>query len=516
MDIESLQVITSTCKERFALLGNKENMRCQISFLQGIDIDSLVPKDYYLRLVDEAVDFSFIRDKIAPLYSKKTGRPSIDPEMAFRMITLSYLLDLSENQFFEEIPMHAGYLWFCGLDFGSTLPDRTTVVKLRKRCREAGLFDEFLKEIVRQCIQAGLVKGDLLAVDGTIIQARASIKSLEAINPKPVTVYLEELQKEDEKTLHQADDSDDGPGGPGENHGDGSPSERTVSVLTPNEEHQDNQDLPDNEPPAPMSTRKSGDPDFHGEKFSNQTHRSTTDPEARLFRKGQGKEAKLSYLGHSLIDVRSGVILNAMATLANGALERTAALTMLKETAPSLPGLTQGVKRIFLADGNYTAGDFLAEVIDLGYEPLVPMESPGLEPIPTWKNKTSSLARLRNRKERVRIARARNYARILNRTGKYRGTYRYRIRVEHIFAEGKDHHSLGRAKSYGLAAVNEQVNMTAVVQNIKRLTTLVWRRKKRAAKEMGLSKPALPFLLRVVQQIEKFLAVHYLPGNALI
>jgi hypothetical protein len=155
-------------------------------------------------------------------------------------------------------------------------------------------------EIVRQCVEAGLVKGDVLAADGIIVQARAAIKSPEALNPQPVGKNLEELKKHNEKELEV----------PGE-------------------------------------------------------------PEDLLFRKGPGKEANLSYLAHNLLDVRSGIIVGAMATLANGALERTAALEMLKKASPFLPPLsTEEEKRFFLADGNYTAGDFLAEVIETGYQCL--------------------------------------------------------------------------------------------------------------------------------------------------
>ncbi len=87
------------------MLGSKENLRRQIA-IQVVDIESLIPEDYYLRRIDAAVDFSFIRARVAHLYSH-TGRPSIDPEMAFRLITLSYLLGISENRLFTELPLHA-------------------------------------------------------------------------------------------------------------------------------------------------------------------------------------------------------------------------------------------------------------------------------------------------------------------------------------------------------------------------------------------------------------------------
>ncbi|WP_422730806.1 transposase [Neomoorella thermoacetica] len=83
------------------------------------------------------------------------------PGNAFRIVTLSYLLGISENRLFTELPLHTGYLWFCGLDFNRPFPDRTILVKARKFWHNHGLlFDEIMYEIVRQCVKAGLVKGD--------------------------------------------------------------------------------------------------------------------------------------------------------------------------------------------------------------------------------------------------------------------------------------------------------------------------------------------------------------------
>ncbi|MRR29237.1 transposase, partial [bacterium] len=162
----------------------------QKSAFQYVDLDDLVPKNYLLRLVDQAVDFSFIQELVRPLYSPDRGRPSIDPEVALRMMALSYLFNLSENRACAEISMHAGYLWFCGLDFNSSIPDRTTLVKLRNKWRQAGLFNEIFTRVVGQCVEAGLVKGDILAVDGTAVKARAAINSLEEVlNPIPLKDY---------------------------------------------------------------------------------------------------------------------------------------------------------------------------------------------------------------------------------------------------------------------------------------------------------------------------------------
>ncbi|WP_258360367.1 transposase [Moorella sulfitireducens] len=478
-------------------MGRTENLRRQIT-IQVVDIESLIPADYYLRRIDAAIDFSFIRDRVAHLYSH-TGRPSIDPEVAFRLITLSYLLGISENRLFTELPLHAGYLWFCGLDFNSPLPDRTTLVRARKLWRNHGLFEVIMREIVRQYVEAGLVKGDILAADGTIIKARAAIKSLEAFTPQPIDKYLEELKKQDEKELEaitKSEDESEPPGGGdppvrGDGQSDNKPEDQTLQDVKPSRE---------------FSGRKAGDPDLHGEKFSNATHRSATDPEARLFRKGPGKEAKLGYLAHNLLDVRSCVVIDAMATQPNGALERAAALEMLKKATLLLPPLSpEKGKRSFLGDGNYTAGDFLAEVIALGYQPLVPMGNVRLEPLPTWKRRTYNLSNYIKRKERIRIARAKNLARTLKQSREYRRTYRYRVRIERAFAEAKEHHGLDRARSYGLAAVDEQVKMTAVVQNMKHLANWIWRRKKRAAKVMEITRTAVTALQERMVPLQQFL-----------
>ncbi|AOQ25122.1 hypothetical protein MTAT_00800 [Moorella thermoacetica] len=118
-------------------------------------------------------------------------------------------MGISENLLFTELPLYAGYLWFCGLVFSHPLPDRTTLVKARKLWRKHGLFDEIMYEIVRQCVEVGLVKGDVLVADGTIVQTRAAIKGLETLNPQLVVKYLEDLKKQDEKELEAMTGSED-------------------------------------------------------------------------------------------------------------------------------------------------------------------------------------------------------------------------------------------------------------------------------------------------------------------
>jgi transposase len=131
------------------------------------------------------VDLSFVRPLVARIY-EKGGRPSIDPEVAFRMMLLGYLMDLNDHRLHQEIQMHAGYRWFCGLDFNDPVPDRTSLIKTRERWARAEILDEILARVVQQCVEVGVVRGETLTMDGTTVQARATVKSLERIGTGPL------------------------------------------------------------------------------------------------------------------------------------------------------------------------------------------------------------------------------------------------------------------------------------------------------------------------------------------
>lgn len=405
---------------------------------QMVTVEELVPKDHFLRQLDDAVDFLFIRERVRPLYCEDNGRPSIDPELALRMFVLSYLYDISENRLCDEITMHAGYRWFCRLDFHDPVPDRSTLVKIRYRWGIHGVFADVMRHVIRACIEAGLIPGDVLAVDGTLVKARAATRSLGVIKP-PISLeeYLEKIEASD----HAEEEKDEPPHNPPRSPG---------GTTTPK--------------------RKAGDPNFRNEKFSNATHRSKTDPDARLFSKGPHQEAELRYMVHELMDTRSCIILDAGASRCSGNAERRAALEMVS-SANDL-GLNA---RYLLGDGHYTAGWFLRDLMKRGIEPLVPIQGE-IEPLPTWKRRTFNLDQMRKRKEKVEVAQARNRARMLRDSPIYRETYSLRTRLEHRFAEGKEWHGLDRARGYGLMAMDIQAKMTATVQNLKRLVR--WNRRR--------------------------------------
>lgn len=213
-----------------------------------------------------------ILDRMSPLFDamySAGGRPSIPPEKLLRAQLLQMLYSVrSERLLMEEIDYSILYRWFVGLNLDEAVWDATTFTKNRDRLLEAAVAKEFLAQVVDQARVAGLISDEHFTVDGTLLEAWASLKSF------------------------QPRDKQDGP--PPDDNGN-----PTV--------------------------------DFHGQKRSNETHQSKTDPDALLARKGKGKEAKLSYNGDLLIENRNGLIVNAELLQANGRAERDAALVMLEQ-----------------------------------------------------------------------------------------------------------------------------------------------------------------------------------------
>ena len=386
-----------------------------------VEMAKLVPENHILRLIDRYVDFSFIDDLVDHTYSDVTGRPATDPELMVRILTLGYLYNLSERQLFEELQMHAAYRWFCNLGFHEKVPNRSTLNRLRNhRWAQDGIFEKIMQNIVAQCAAAGLVSGKHLAVDGTKVRANASIKSLEPIEIEvEVDEYLGRLK------------------------------------------------LKGKELPGTATEKHPDDKNFRGTKHSNKTHRSASDPDARLYRKSSGQETSLSYVANDLIDTKSRVILATTVTQPGIATECDAALAMLDTLAET--SLSKNIHTL-TADTGYGATGFITELIDRSITPHIPLlAKPGREPIPSWKTKTYIPERQAKRTQKVKEATARNLVRELIQTPGYKLSQKLRKRVEHIFAEAKICHGLRRARNRGLQAMQQQASMTATVQNIKRL-----------------------------------------------
>jgi transposase len=264
--------------------------------------ETRVRKDHPLRRIRAMVDevLTQLSSQFESMYAK-CGRPSIPPEKLLRAQLLQMLYSIrSERLLMEEIDYSVLYRWFVGLNLDEEVWDATTFTKNRNRLLEADIAKEFLAQVVEQARGQGLTSDEHFTVDGTLLEAWASAKSFQRKNGKKPPP--------------------DDPGNP------------TV--------------------------------DFHGERRSNQTHESKTDPDSKLARKGVGKEAKLSYSGNLLVENRNGLIVNTEVFEANGTAERDAALVMLEQ----IPGIQQVTAA---GDKGYDTADFVAECRNLGVTPHV-------------------------------------------------------------------------------------------------------------------------------------------------
>ncbi|WP_218096401.1 transposase, partial [Paenibacillus solanacearum] len=187
--------------------------------------------------------------------------------------------------------------------------------------------------------------------------------------------------------------------------------------------------------------------DFRGKSFSNQTHRSTSDPDSRLYKKSAGQEAYPRYLVHDLIDVRSGVVLDRRASQASGKAEREVSLQQLAGMRFRHPALCI---QTLSADKAYGTPEYLSGLKRLGILSLVSLRNLTLEKTPVYKRKTNDAAKQAKRIAKGEQIRILNEAKRIQLHGAFRGVQKMRARCEHVFAEAKNIHGMDRAKSRGL------------------------------------------------------------------
>lgn len=283
-------------------------------------LEDQIPEHHLLKRIDRYVDFSFVRERLRDAYSPM-GRPSIDPEILLRMLLVGYLYGItSERRLVEEIRMHLAYRWFTRLGLEQEVPDHSTFSKNRHgRFRQSGIFLEIFEEIVRRCIGAGLVEGQRLTVDGTMVAANASpqrgVKREQlpevAKVSRTVREYLAEVTQEN--PVAESDDR----------------------------------------PPAPRSVAA---------RFV-----STTDPDACWAAK-RGP-AVPSYYDHYLIDNPSCIILSVEATPARFRQETLAARRMLQHVKERFGICPECLG----ADKAYGSGEFLAWLLAQSIQPHIPV-----------------------------------------------------------------------------------------------------------------------------------------------
>ena len=413
-------------------------------------LEDQIPEDHLLRLIDQYVDLSFVRERLKPFYSS-TGRPSIDPEVLLRLLLIGYLYGItSERRLLEEVKMHLAYRWFTRLDFGAEIPDHSTFSKNRHgRFRQSAIFREVFEEIVCRCLKEGLVEGKNLAVDGTMIKADASRES--------------RVPRDQLKAAAQI-------------------AKTAAEYLT--ELEQDN----------PVS----------GSEMV-----STTDPDAILATKG-GRTAAMAYYDNYLIDTASRVIVEVEATPARFSQETIAARRMVERVeklgirAEELAAdkaygsgeflawlLARGVQphipvidRRHQTDGHFTHDQFRYEPAENAYYcPEGKMlsfkgrrrDSHGYlyrsteaqcANCPQKKHCTSGPYRRLFVHEQESV---RQTVRALRGTPAYERSHRARYKIEALFAELKQRVGLGRVRLRRLWNVGEQFLLAATAQNLKRL-----------------------------------------------
>lgn len=271
-----------------------------------INLEARVPSKHPLRLIRVLADDALrtLSPQFDAIYAHG-GRPSIPPEWLLRALLLQTIYSLrSERQLMEHLDHNLLYRWFVGLSADDPVWDVTVFTRNRDRLLEAGIAKGFLDALLAQPKVAALLSDEHFSVDGTILEAAASMKSFVA---KPAPAAGEAAPQT------------------------GSPAEATDARpdAAPPVVATTGQADPAAEAAAPNKRGRNAECDFHGEKRSNETHASTTDTDARLFRKGKGKEAKLCHMGHALMENRNGLVVDATVTVATGTAERDAALAML-------------------------------------------------------------------------------------------------------------------------------------------------------------------------------------------
>ena len=357
------------------------------SLFSYVDLEGRVRRDHPLRVIREITNAALaaLNDDLAALYPPRLGRPSIPPERLLRAMLLQAFYGIrSERLLMERIEFDLLFRWFVGLGVDDPAWDHSSFTKNRDRLLDGRIAAKLLEAVLAQPKVKGLLSSDHFSVDGTLIEAWASIKS-----------------------FRRKDGSDKDGDGPGRN------AERG----------------------------------FHGDKRSNETHQSTTDPEARLYRKGDGQPAKLSYMGHVLMENRHGLAVGGLVSQANGTAERDTALVLID--------YWRGQRRRRITLGADKAYDVTGFVKDLKARAVTPHIA-----IDGHLSKTG-----RPRKTAVDGRTTRHLG--------YEISQRCRKRIEEVFGWIKSSAGLAKVKLRGQARVDTTFTLALTAYNLIRMPKLL-------------------------------------------
>ncbi len=361
------------------------------SLFSYVDLEARVRRDHPLRTIREITNeaLASLTADFDGLYSP-LGRPSVPPEQLLRAMLLQAFYGIrSERQLMERIEFDLLFRWFVGLGVDDPAWDHSSFSTNRERLLQGEITAKFLRAVLAQPKVKRLLSSDHFSVDGTLIEAWASLKS---------------FRPRDES------DSDD-QGGPDRKGG------------------------------------RNAERNFHGERRSNETHRSTTDPEAKLYRKGKGQPAKLCYMGHALMENRNGLAVAGGVTQASGTAEREAALALVgRRRGRSKRRITLG------ADKAYDVTGFVTELRDRKVTPHIAIDGHLTK---TGKRRKTAIDR-----------------RTLRHAG-YEVSQRCRKRIEEVFGWIKGSAGLAKVKLRGRARVDAAFTLALAAYNLIRLPKLL-------------------------------------------
>lgn len=350
-----------------------------------VDVEFRIRRDHPLRRIREIANAALdaLDGDFEELYPRRLGRPSIPPERLLRAMLLQAFYGIrSERQLMERIEFDLLFRWFVGLGIDEVVWDHSSFSTNRDRLLSGEIAAKFLHAVLAQPKVKRLISSDHFSVDGTLIEAWASTKS-----------------------FRRKDGSDDDPQGPGRN------AERN----------------------------------FHKEKRSNETHQSTTDPEARLYKKGDGQPARLCYIGHALMENRNGLVVDGGITQASGTAEREAALAMLDRRTRR--------RRITLgADKAYDVRQFVEDLRERSVTPHIAIDGHLSK---TGKPRATAMDRRTTRHPGYAISQC------------------CRKRIEEVFGWAKSSAGLAKVKLRGRAKVDGVFTLALVAYNLIRLPKLL-------------------------------------------
>lgn len=446
------------------MLKRSESKQMKMSF---VTLEELMPQEHFLRDLDKFVDFDFIYDNVADLYSN-TGRPSIDPVVMIKMMLIGYIYGIdSERKLEQELTVNIAYRWFLGIDFDERVPDHSTISQLRRRKFDGTtVFRDVFDEIVRKCIEAGLIDGKLLLTDSTHIRANARNDLREVIEvPDTPTEYMQKLDREAYE----------------------------LGLI---------------KEPVEYDTAK-----------TKEVTKSITDPECGLMKR-PGKPIGFHYLDHQTCDSKYGIITDVFVTAGN-----------VHDSTPHTARLKYQINKFDLkteaicADASYDSGEVYDSMLKLNIKTFIPERSRSGTPnyesefdpknftycetedkiiCPAGNELTFSTYRKKDRRKRYSAGKSdckecphknqcignsknpRNVdrslheeARSVQRKNLNSPEYNAAMRLRQIWCEGnfshqKERHNLRRTRKRGIERVTEQCLLSACALNLKRLVGLLF------------------------------------------